>query len=279
MPELPEVECGRALAERLASGRVIENIKTAADPFVFEGVSRKRLRAALIGRTVLAVRRRGKHIWFELDARPWPCFHFGMTGQFRAPNDEPLRYRSSGHKPPDRAWPPKFTKIRFMFDDARELAMIDKRRFARVRVLHDPANERPISALGIDPLLDLPASKPFMELMRARRGIIKGLLLEQSVAAGVGNWIADEVLYQAKIDPRRKVNSLCDDEIKRLRRSLKRIIEKAVAVNARNEKFPKSWLFHRRWGRDGDATTAHGEPIEHITVAGRTTAWAPTIQK
>ena len=157
--------------------------------------------------------------------------------------------------------------------------MTNARRLGRIRLRSDPANEPPISALGFDPLLDLPAPKAFAEMLRARSAVIKALLLDQSFAAGVGNWIGDEVLYQAGIDPRRRASSLTDEEARCVRRKLKMVIERAVAVDADKTRFPKTWLFHRRWGRDESAVTARGEPIRHLTVAGRTTAWVPRVQK
>jgi formamidopyrimidine-DNA glycosylase len=107
---------------------------------------------------------------------------------------------------------------------------------------------------------------------------VKGLLLDQAFTAGVGNWIADEVLYQAGIDPRRPAGDLDADEVKRLRAKLRHVVRKAVDVDAEKDRFPRTWLFHRRWGKEEGAVTARGERIEHITVAGRTTAWVPTHQ-
>jgi formamidopyrimidine-DNA glycosylase len=108
---------------------------------------------------------------------------------------------------------------------------------------------------------------------------VKALLLDQSFAAGVGNWIADEVLYQARIAPRRRARSLSREEARRLRAALASVVTTAVAVGADSDRFPQTWLFHERWGRDATATTARGEKIRHDTIAGRTTAWVPAIQR
>ena len=78
MPELPEVETARRRAERALRGRRIAAVAVVRDPIVYEGVSPARFAAVLRGRRVEAVRRRGKHLWMELDRRPWPLFHFGM---------------------------------------------------------------------------------------------------------------------------------------------------------------------------------------------------------
>jgi formamidopyrimidine-DNA glycosylase len=278
MPELPEVERGRRLAENVAAGRMIAKVKCARDPIVFEGMSPARWRQVLAGRRVIAVHRRGKYIFFELDDRPWPVFHFGMTGGFVTPDVAALRLASSRKKSVETAWPPRFTKIHLVLDDGGELVMTNKRRLGRIRLRTDPLSEPPLSALGFDPLLDLPAPAQFVELLRRRSAIIKPLLMDQSFAAGVGNWIADEVLYQARIDPRRRSDSLSEAEAKRIRSCLKRIVEKAVSVDADKKRFPRTWLFHRRWGKNRAAVTARGEKIRHITLGGRTTAWVPEVQ-
>ena len=80
MPELPEVEAARRATRRIAAGRRITGVWCADDPIVFEGIPAARFRNALRGRKILDVHRRGKHLWLELDRRPWPCLHFGMSG-------------------------------------------------------------------------------------------------------------------------------------------------------------------------------------------------------
>jgi formamidopyrimidine-DNA glycosylase len=105
------------------------------------------------------------------------------------------------------------------------------------------------------------------------------VLLDQSLFAGVGNWIADEVLYQAGLDPRRPASSLSPRDVGRLRGRLRAIVHRAVSVDADSSRFPRTWLFHRRWGRKQGARTARGEPIVHLTVGGRTTAWVPSRQR
>jgi formamidopyrimidine-DNA glycosylase len=277
VPELPEVEFGRSIAEAVAAGRRIERVRCHRDAIVFEDCSAAGVSRRLRGRRVETVRRRGKHIWFELDERPWPLFHFGMSGAFRVPGGAALRLES-GPKREAGVWPPRFTKIHLLFDDGGELVMTNARRLGRIRLREDPEREAPICELGFDPLLDLPPPGRFTQLLRARRGTLKGILLDQSFAAGVGNWIADEVLYQARIDPRRTPRDLDDAGIRRIRTALRRVIERAVAVQADKARFPRSWLFHHRWGKDGEARTCRGEQIAHLTIAGRTTAWVPERQ-
>lgn len=277
MPELPEVERGRRIAERVARGRVITRVEAADDPIVFDKLSPRAVVARLRGRRVLEVRRLGKQLWFELDRPPFPLFHFGMTGAFHTPGEARLALESDRRDEPDQ-WPPRFTKIHLFLDDGGELVMTNKRRLGRIRFRAQPLAERPLSELGFDPLVDLPPARRFAELLARRSGTLKGVLLDQSFAAGVGNWIADEVLYQAKLDPRRKVGGLSPLEVGRLRTCLGRVVERAVRVDADKRRFPRTWLFHHRWGHEQGAKTARGEAIEFLTIAGRTTAWVPSRQ-
>ena len=277
MPELPAVERARRLAQRVARGRRITRVYCARDAIVFDGAGPARIRKALTGRTVRAARRWGKHIWLELDRRPWPCFHFGMTGGFRVRGVPPLKL-IMGPPTDGPEWPPRFTKIRLWLSGGRELIMTNTRRLGRIRLRDDPRHEPPISNLGFDPLLDLPTAAWLAAKLAARAAPIKAVLLDQSFAAGVGNWIADEVLYQARIDPRTRARSLAGTAVRRLRSRLKHVIETAVEADGISADFPKRWLFHHRWGRNHDAVTARGERIEHITIAGRTTAWVPEVQ-
>jgi len=278
MPELPEVERGRCLAAAVAQGRRIIAVDCSEDEIVFAGVSADEWQDALLGKRVLAVLRWGKQIWFELETAPHPLFHFGMTGAFRVPEvlDLPLAARPS----PDanEPWPPRFTKIHLGFSGGGELVMTNARRLGRILLRSAPRDQPPLSLLGFDPLLALPSSQEFRRRFSRRKTAVKALLLDQQFAAGVGNWIADEVLYQAGIDPRRKADTLSPEEIERVHRRLGAIVRRAVEVNADKKRFPRSWLFHVRWGKNREARTIKGHRVEFLQVAGRTTAWVPQVQ-
>lgn len=88
------------------------------------------------------------------------------------------------------------------------LAFCDPRRFGRVRLQADPENNEPISKLGFDPILNMPDLDTFSAMLAKQKRSIKPLIMDQSFSAGVGNWVADEVLYQARIHPEQKAASL-----------------------------------------------------------------------
>ena len=280
MPELPEVEAARRLLTHAAVGRRIVSARVIPDPIVFQGVSPVRVRRALVGRRVVAAHRHGKHLWLELDQRPWPCFHFGMSGGIEVRGRQRQRLMVEGRRAREEPWPPRFLKLHLTLDDGGEVVFRDARRLGRVRLRHDPAAEPPISLLGFDALHDVPSPGRLAALFAKRAAPVKAVLLDQSFSAGVGNWIADEVLYQARIDPRRRTDTLTRAEIGRIRSRLRSVISTAVRAGADSDRFPRKWLFHTRWSkRLQSPVTVRGERIRYLTVGGRTTAWVAEVQR
>jgi formamidopyrimidine-DNA glycosylase len=264
VPELPEAESARRMLHRLLSGRRISSVAAQDDPIVFTGTTGQRVAAVLRGRTVVGTGRKGKHLWLELDRRPWPAFHMGMSGWFETV--------------PKGDEPPRFWKLE-LTAEGRRVAFCDIRRFGRVRLMRDPLSEPPISDLGFDPLVGLPPAAELGRLLAKRSAPIKAVLLDQALFAGVGNWIADEVLFQAGIRPHRLARDLSPAEVAKIRRVLHAIIARAVEADADSSRFPKSWLFHRRWNHRGDQALADGSAIVRETIGGRTAAWVPKRQK
>jgi formamidopyrimidine-DNA glycosylase len=264
MPELPEVETVRRRLQKALAGRRIVRAETVRDPIIYDAVEPAYFARALKGRRITAARRKGKHLWLELDRRPWPLFHFGMTGWLHV----------------DRGGPEmRFTRLVLQTDDGQRVVYTDPRRFGRIRLQDDPAAERPISELGFDPLEGLPSAPELKGVLARRSAPVKAVLLDQSLFAGVGNWIADEVLFQACVRPQRSASDLTLGQVAALRQALLRIVRRAVAVGADDARFPPSWLFHHRWGRNAEARTSRGERIVHETIGGRTTAWVPSRQR
>jgi formamidopyrimidine-DNA glycosylase len=276
VPELPEVEAARRLLARVAAGQRITAVHGADDPIVL--VDRpSRLRRALLDRRVLGVGRHGKHLWLELDRRPWLTLHFGMSGGVYARGRRAQRLVSHGGRDPVADWPPRFTKLWLGLAGGAEIAFADPRRLGRIRLRDDPRREPPIAGLGFDALRELPPPAALHAALRARALPVKALLLDQTFAAGVGNWVADEVLYQAGVAPRRPARSLTSGEARRLHAALRRVLRTAVAAGADSDRYPRTWLFHRRWTRG--SRTARGEAIRHETIGGRTAAWVPAAQE
>eukprot|EP00833_Pecoramyces_ruminatium_P005521 jgi/Orpsp1_1/1179553/evm.model.c7180000069834.2 len=157
----------------------------------------------------------------------------------------------------------------------------DVRRLGRIWISKDIMNEKPLSTHGFDVMNELPSLEEFTKIMRTKTCGIKTLLLDQSFSAGVGNWIADEVLYQSRVHPLQNIKDLDDDDIKRIYDSIKEVITVANSVNADSNLFPKNWIFHYRWNKRGNkkiSIPGIGN-IEFLTAGGRTSAIVPSLQK
>ncbi|WOK98288.1 formamidopyrimidine-DNA glycosylase-like isoform X1 [Canna indica] len=309
MPELPEVEAARQAIEEHCSGKKISVCYVANDSKVVEGVTPAELEAALTGKTIIAAHRKGKSLWLRLDSPPFPTFQFGMAGAVYIKGVAVTKYKRSAVSDSDE-WPSKYSKVFVKLEDGLEFSFTDKRRFARVRLLEDvslsflfscknvycsyhkhfpysyeitkhckvqPESVPPISELGPDALLELMSVEEFVDSLSKKKTAIKALLLDQSYISGIGNWLADEVLYQAKIHPLQIASSLSKESCKALHRCIREVIVFSVEVDADSSRFPMEWLFHFRWGKKPGKV--NGKKIEFITAGGRTSAYVPELQK
>lgn len=286
MPELPEVETARRRMEQALKGKRIRRVQIdPRDRIAFDRAGPLVVKRALERAKVTGSGRRGKYFWLELDRRPWPVFHLGMSGNVEIRGEKGfgkswggMKLWSERNRAPDDGETPRYCRILLTADDGTQVAITDPRRFGRIRLAKEPLREAPLSSLGADPLVDFPSVVELRKLLAKRRTPIKSLLLDQSLFAGVGNWIADEILFQARISPHRRASELSPAEVRRLHTRTLSIVRKAVAVDADYERFPKSWLFHDRWGKKKDAYNSRGYEIRHDTIGGRTAAWVPALQ-
>lgn len=286
MPELPEVETSRKNLEIALKGKKLNEVVPDLDDHIcYDRQSAEEFKEALEGARVTGSGRRGKYFWLKLDRKPWPVFHLGMTGNVEIKRKKGdftkawggLKLWSESKRDPAMKFL-SYCRLRMVAEDGTEMAITDPRRFGRIRLANNPEEEEPISKLGFDPLLDFPQAQALYEILKKRRAPIKAVLLDQKVFAGVGNWIADEVLFQSEISPHRLASQLSGKEVTRLRSKLLGIIKKSVSVGADYDRYPKSWLFHHRWGKNKKAQTFKKLQITHDTIGGRTTAWVPKVQ-
>ncbi len=288
MPELAEVETVRQQLEKHLVGHKIKEITTdPADRFLFAFAPIPEVTKALKGAKIIGTGRKGKYFWLKLNRKPWPIFHLGMSGNVaildpkakkqheriwggaKLWSEENKTYR-------ERLW---FSRLLLKLDGGIEMAFLDPRRFGRMWLTDDPETHPRIKALGFDPMIDFPSAKVLAEKLKRRKKSIKSVLLDQSLFAGVGNWLADEILYQAKLSPHHLAAKLTPAQIKSLHKAVLSVVKKAVKVQADYERFPKEWLFHHRWGKVKNSKTSRGHKIVHEEIGGRTTAWSPGWQK
>lgn len=283
MPELPEAEAQRRLLARCIVGHTIASVQTkeqgggARDGQVDDKVLDGDV-DSLAGARVVAARRLGKQLWLELKKdgnAHCLLIHLGMTGSCVVKGEAPPSYKAFSVSD---VFPPKYTKLELVLDDGTRLAYCDPRRFGRIKLRGaDPAELATLAPDALSP----PAAADMRLALSAKSAVIKAVLLDQSaVVCGIGNWVADEVLYMSRIHPATQASALSADQVKALREAIVTVCKTACDANADSEKFPATWLFHHRWAKQ--TTGSISSPIGKIhfdTIGGRTTAFLPEVQK
>jgi formamidopyrimidine-DNA glycosylase len=249
MPELPEAERARALIAERALGRRIVAVEDD-DIYVSRPHAPGEIAAALVGRRLTSANRVGKSLWLETDGDgPDLGLHLGMAGRI-AIDEEP-------HE--------RWDRFALTFEDGGRLALRDKRRLGRAILEPD------IARLGPDAAVATRAE--FRERVGRSGAPIKARIMDQSVISGVGNLLADEILWQARIDPRRQANSLSEDELDALRRAVRAAIRRALRGGGAHVGTLNA---HRV--RDGHCPRC-GAPLSRGRIGGRTTFWCPEEQR
>ncbi|GJV77316.1 formamidopyrimidine-DNA glycosylase isoform X1 [Tanacetum coccineum] len=289
MPELPEVEAARRAISESCIGKKIIKAVIADDTKVIDGVSPQDFEKSLTGKKIVGVFRKGKNMWMELDSPPFPSFQFGMAGAIYIKGVAVTKYKRSAVSDTDE-WPSKYSKLFIELDDGLELSFTDKRRFAKVRLLKNPASAPPISELGPDALLEPMTEDELFKALSKKKIGIKALLLDQVLAIGsqMKCYIRQESILNKVLPafPKKGVQH-CITLSKRLFGiQLKLmltspaflVIENAVEVGADSSQFPSNWIYHSREKKPGKAFV-DGKKIDFITAGGRTTAYVPELQK
>jgi formamidopyrimidine-DNA glycosylase len=260
VPELPEVESYRQLADKSALRRQIRAVETL-DPRYLRGSGRSDVGAALTGRRFVAARRIGKLVLLDTDGGPTVGLHFGMTGSLAVDGVEGV----DGLLYTPRRVEPGWERFVVRFADGGRLTMRDPRRFGRLEL--DPDENR----LGVDLLALTPAS--LTKALTTSRAPLKARLLDQSRIAGIGNLIADEALWRSGLDPARPAGSLTAPERRRLHRHLRAT---TADLMARGGSHTGDFLPARQ--RDGRCPR-DGAPLLRRSVGGRTTFSCPVHQR
>jgi formamidopyrimidine-DNA glycosylase len=263
MPELAEVEFNRRIWDPGLGQRVLE-VRLNAKARVFRNADTAELASALTDATLKGSAARGKQMAFRFGVSGWVGIHLGMTGALRV---EPSGFEPGKHD---------HLALR---QRGRWLVFTDPRQFGLVRF--SPGAETPAwwSALPPEVLDRAWTLEGLREFLRRRKGSpIKPLLLDQEQFHGVGNWMADEILWRAEIHPRRLAKSLSKEEIKRLYEQTRFVCRGALkSIGQRGGDPPRGWLFHARW-QDGGLCPKTGVPLIREEIAGRTACWSPGRQ-
>jgi formamidopyrimidine-DNA glycosylase len=267
MPELAEVEHARRLWNAALGRRVREVLVRSPAARVFRGVDVDELDASLTGQTLVASEAKGKQMAFRFGrgGRAWLGLHLGMSGHLllEAPDYEPMRHdhlvlRQASHS----------------------LVFRDPRHFGRVRfALTSPGAEPPwwasIAPSVLSDAFDAVAVAAF--LGRRKRAPLKAVLLMQERFPGIGNWMADEILWRARLHPATLAGSLDRRGTTTLWRAVRRVAKLAIETIDDAWDYPSSWLFAQRW-RPGGHCPRCRSALARAPIGGRTTCWCPRCQ-
>lgn len=274
MPELAEVEFIRRRWDP-GLGQTVTAVRLHSGARVLRGCDCARLALRLAGARLDSSEAAAKQMLFRFtaaDGAPlWLGLHLGMTGE--------LRVRPAGL--PDQK------SEHVILDQSavgRSFVFADPRMFGRV--LFHEGTEAPAWWSGIAPAITSPAFTFAVVsdfLRRRARAPIKAVLLMQQRFPGVGNWMADEILWRAAIHPARRCGELSPIEVKKLHRETVWVAREALRLIGAAETPewpdpPATWLFQHRW-EDGGRCPRTRAPLERAEIGGRTTCWSPARQK
>jgi len=272
MPELAEVEFFRKRWALAATGCRVIAVEIHDRAKIFRGATPGQIRTSLAGATLRSSETAGKQILFRYSANAWLGIHLGMSGDLTVQR-------------PDAA----VGKHAHLVLRTAKYALVleDPRMFGRVR-FHvgetAPTWWSRIAPAILSKAFTVTAVAAF--LRRRARAPIKVVLLMQERFPGIGNWMADEILWRAGIHPRRLCGSLTSAEVKRLWRECRRVCRIALVTVAGkgdtlpeslNQGIPKSWLMPHRW-QPGGKDPVTGEKLRRTKIGGRTTVWSPSRQ-
>ncbi len=264
MPELPEVETIRRHLAPRVEGRVLQRLEVL-DARWCSPVAGAEVAAAVEGRRVEALARRGKYLIWELEDDVHLMLHLRMTGTLLLDPPEPPRHR----------------RVRFGFDDGQELFFDDPRRFGtgELALGGDARDEFFASRLGVEPFSPEFTSAHLYALTRVSRAPIKAFLLDQRKIAGVGNIYADEALFRAGVHPLRPARRLTRKQVAALRDGVVASLEAGLAAKGASiddfrdpdgvqGSFQNRFLIHLR---EGEPCLICERPVRKLRVAGRGT--------
>jgi formamidopyrimidine-DNA glycosylase len=274
MPELPEVETIRRDLAPQCEGRRITYVRVRKPDIVLGGQAPGDFSERIAGNRIRQVGRRAKWLLFMLD-RGVLVTQLRMTGRFAV---------GPGPLPPIEEF--RHVAAEFDLDDGHTLFYDDVRRLGGFLLLTDDEWEIEEARFGPEPLAAAFRGRDLATAIRRGRLPIKNALMDQSRLAGVGNIYASESLHAARINPARPAEELTDDEIRRLHRSLRRILRRSLdgsgttfsdyrAVNGRSGTFQE---LLQVYAREDKACPRCGTPIRRIVQSGRSTFFCPGCQ-
>lgn len=274
MPELPEVETIKRDLETKVVGQTIQNI-FIYDPRVLGNQLPAQFIQQLKGKSILSISRRGKALILELSAGHFMVVHLKMTGQ--------LIYGKNLKATQNL----KETKIAFELSSGQYLNYNDQRLFGRLMIIKDLKEASFFKRLGPEPLNGVVTDHWLTSQLQKRSAPVKTLLMNQNFLAGIGNIYASEILFHARINPKRPARRLKKAQIHSLREAISKVLDEAISFrgtslrNYRDSAGEKGKFMDRIkvYGREKKPCLICRTPIKRIVQAGRSTFYCAHCQK
>ena len=232
MPELPEVETTiRGLKKHILRQK-IKNVFSDAPKLVKKPNNFGVFKNKIIGKIIEGVKRRGKNILIVLDNNSVILVHQKISGhlligKWNLKNWQP-EPKGTLSEPINR-----FIHFLIVFESSLMLALSDVRKFAKIELwesAEELENSKEFKSLGPEPLDKNFTFNKFKKRLANKKGLIKKILMDQTIIAGIGNIYSDEILWRAKVSPFKKTNLLNDKELKDIYKCTKTVLKKAIEL-------------------------------------------------
>ncbi|MGY0693102.1 DNA-formamidopyrimidine glycosylase [Virgibacillus sp. FSP13] len=274
MPELPEVETVKNTLKRFVMGKTIEHVSVLWPNIVKQPDDVEQFKLILQGQTIHDITRKGKFLLFQLDDYVLVS-HLRMEGKYSVhQKTEPIT---------------KHTHVIFSFSDDTELRYNDVRKFGTMHVFlkGEEFEQKPLNQLGPDPFDERFTFDYFYNKLKKTDRVIKSVLLDQAIVAGLGNIYVDETLFKAGVHPLKKASKLSKKEVSAIQKASIATLKEAVAqggttirsyVNGQGE----MGMFQQElfvYGQENQACKKCGKPIVKMKIGGRGTHLCVSCQK
>jgi formamidopyrimidine-DNA glycosylase len=259
MPELPEVEQVRRYLEKNALGCRIMSVDVL-DVGVLQDIDPQTLRRNLNGRSIIAAVRWGKQMFIGLDDGSFLTIHLGMTGDMVIEKD--------GSEP-------KYSRVAFRFEGGSSLFYIDLRKFGSVGITDSV--DRFVTDHHIGPDALRITRSEFIKRLSHHKRAIKSVLLDQGVLSGIGNLYADEVLFQVRLHPSIRTDSISRKKLVELHNKIVDVLRESIEVSSDFAFLPNGYLLRAR--HVGKECPRGNGLLEMTRIGGRTSIFCPECQR
>ncbi|MEA3401728.1 MAG: DNA-formamidopyrimidine glycosylase family protein [Armatimonadota bacterium] len=260
MPELPDVEGFRQYLYSTSLHQTITGVEARDSMVLLGGVAESDLRDALVGGTLRDTHRHGKWLFADVQPGPWLCLHFGMTGHL-------VYFKHLAHDP-------EHDRMLISFENGFHLAYDCQRRLGRISLAESVEGFVEEQDLGPDAArVDW---EGFLKAVNGRDAMLKSAFLDQSMLAGIGNILADEINFQVGLHPRATLGDLDERLLRELYDAMRLVVEVTTEARTAGGEIPGDWLMHDR-EESGDCPRCEGT-IQRIIVGSRSTYFCPGCQ-